>query len=118
MPEHKPHHKLVMWAAEHAPETDRNLLVEVCPEAFNHLLCEGMKRRRYLGHSDLVGRREGVVLLENGAQVGVLDQAKPGETVLLQDYEPFYTLKLTAHQKMAFAAAVEAARAEKDGVAS
>lgn len=104
MPEHKPHHQLVLWAAEHAPETERNLVVEVCPEAFNHLLREGMEQSLYGFDAELIGHRQGDIPLEDGRFVLVRDMSEPAEVVLFLEGRPFYTLQLTAHQKLAWAA--------------
>lgn len=110
MPKHKPHHQLVLWAAEHAPDTDRNLLVEVCPEAFNHLIREGMRQWDNYFESQLIGHRLGEIPLEGGRYVLVRDRAEPPETVLFWEGMPFYTLQLTAHQKLAWAAMFDAAK--------
>lgn len=118
MPEHKPHRQLVLWASEHAPEGNRNLAVDVCPEAFDKLLREGMRQWPYDPDSQLVRHRQGEIPLGRGKYVLVRDRAEGAETVLFWEGVPFYTLQLTAHQKLAFAAAVEAARAEKDGAKS
>lgn len=115
MSDAKPHHQLVLWTVEHAPETDRNLLVEVCPEAFDHLLREGMEQWPYGPEALLVRHRQGHIELGNGRFVLVSDSAEPADVVLFWEGEPFYTLQLTAHQKVAFAAMCEAAR--KKGVA-
>ena len=110
MPNIKPHRQLVLWAAEHAPESERNLLVEVCPEAFNHLLREGMRQFRYDFKADVVFHRQGEIPIEDGRFVLVRDRAEPAEVVLFWEGKPFYTLQLTAHQKLAWAAMFDAAK--------
>jgi hypothetical protein len=113
MPEHKPHHQLVLWAAEHAPESNRNLAVDVCPEAFDKLLREGMRQWPYDPESQLVRHRQGEIPLGRGKYVLVRDWAEGAETVLFWEGRPFYTLQLTAHQKLAWMAAFIRAKTEQ-----
>lgn len=113
MPEHKPHHQLVLWAAEHAPDLDwfGHVFVYVPREAFNLLLREGME-------SVQEGKpRTGKITIDERRKIYVWEGYDPSDIVLCWNGKPFYTLQLTAHQKLAFAAAVEAARAEKEGEA-